>query len=288
MANDRAGDGFYGLSEEELTNAMGTRARSAAVMPAAGKQIRRSARSMNRADTGLDAGKLTGAEFARARAAGLVEPVSGSTAWRLSDKGREALRRLTTGGRRAIEPPRNGRPGLNPDESPLAWLKRRRIRDGAAMITDQQFAAGERLRADFTFAQLPPRVTASWDPALGAVSGGHRGMPGSGAEMTDNVLAASERVNRALKAVGPEFSGILVDVCCHLKGLEELERSAGWPQRSAKVVLQLALNSLARHYGIPGDDELAHASSTKPRHWGTDDFRPTIDGATKPDQPAAD
>jgi hypothetical protein len=102
------------------------------------------------------------------------------------------------------------------------------------------------------------------------------------------VLAASERVNRALKAVGPEFWGILVDVCCHLKGLEELERSAGWPQRSAKVVLQLALNSLARHYGILGDDEPAHASGIQPRHWGTDDFRPTIDGATKPDQLAAD
>jgi hypothetical protein len=82
-------------------NAMGTWARSAAVMPAAGKPIRRLARSMNRADAGLDAGKLAGVEFARARAAGLVEPVSGSTAWRLPDKGREALARLSTGGRRS-------------------------------------------------------------------------------------------------------------------------------------------------------------------------------------------
>jgi hypothetical protein len=179
VANDRAGDGLYGLSEEELMNAMGTWARSAAVMPAAGKPIRRLARSMNRADAGLDAGKLAGVEFARARAAGLVEPVSGSTAWRLPDKGREALARLSTGGRRAIEPPRNGRPGRNPDESPLAWLKRRRTRDGAAMITDQQFAAGERLRADFTFAQLPPRVTASWDAALGAVLAAAAGCRGA-------------------------------------------------------------------------------------------------------------
>lgn len=186
------------------------------------------------------AGALARAELDRARAAGLVERDPDTAAWRLSAKGRAAARRLKRGGGRAIEPPASGRPGVNPDESPLAWLRRRRARDGSAMITEQQFTAGERLRADFTFAQMSPRVTASWDAALGAASGARRGVPGTGVDMTDNVLAASERVNRALKAVGPEFSGVLLDVCCHLKGLEELERSSGWPQRSAKVVLQLA------------------------------------------------
>ena len=51
---------------------------------------------------------------------------------------------------------------VNPAESPLAWLRRRKDRDGEAMISQAQFDAGERLRADFWFAQMTPRVTMNW------------------------------------------------------------------------------------------------------------------------------
>lgn len=135
---------------------------------------------------------------------------------------------------------------VDDSESPLAWLARRRGRDGQALIAPHQLQAGERLRADFTRAQMMPRTTADWSSPI---SSDRRSAPGGAAAMTDGTLAARQRVNAALEAVGPEFSGLLIDLCCFLKGLEDLERARGWPARSAKVVLQLALDRLARHYG---------------------------------------
>lgn len=143
---------------------------------------------------------------------------------------------------------------IDDSESPLAWLARRKGRDGRALISAEQFVAGERLRADFTRGNLTPRVTSNWGAPTGRAGGGGAG------EMTDVVVAARQRVQLALDACGPEFSGILLDVCCFLRGLEDVERERGWPSRSAKVVLQLALDRLARHYGLA-----AHGGSAKLR-----------------------
>jgi hypothetical protein len=134
---------------------------------------------------------------------------------------------------------------VNDSESPLAWLARRKGRDGRAMIDPAQFFAGERLRADFTRAHLTPRITSSWSGI-----GRTRGVNGGAGDMTDVVIASRQRVRQALDACGPEFAGLLLDVCCFLRGLEDVERERGWPARSAKVVLQLALDRLARHYGL--------------------------------------
>jgi hypothetical protein len=131
-------------------------------------------------------------------------------------------------------------------ESPLAWLARRRGRDGRALIAPHQLQAGERLRADFTRAQLMPRTTSNWtNPVARRGSGG-----GGAGSFTEVMIAARQRVRLALDAAGPEFAGLLLDVCCFLKGLEDIERDRVWPARSAKIVLQLALDRLARHYGF--------------------------------------
>jgi hypothetical protein len=168
------------------------------------------------------------------------------------------------------------RPEVNLAESPIGWLARRRDKDGQPLISEEEFNAGERLRADFWFAQMTPRVTANWDATASSGSQG-RGAPGAGRDMADSVIAAAERVRRALGAVGPELAGVLIDVCCHLKGLEEAERRAGWPQRCGKIVLRLALTSLARHYGLlHGESEGARAGGRRVRHWGTEDYRPVI------------
>jgi hypothetical protein len=148
--------------------------------------------------------------------------------------------------RRTVQTP-DGRAEVAVDdgESPLAWLARRKGRDGQPLIGGEQLLAGERLRGDFTRAQMTPRVTSNWDRSA---TRGPQGVPT--ATFADAAVAARERLRRALDAVGPEFSGLLLDVCCFLKGLEDVERERRWPPRSAKVVLQLGLDRLARHYGF--------------------------------------
>jgi len=56
-----------------------------------------------------------------------------------------------------------GRSNVTVDEaeSPLTWLARRRGRSGRALIEAHQLQAGERLRADFTRANLMPRTTSN-------------------------------------------------------------------------------------------------------------------------------
>ena len=133
---------------------------------------------------------------------------------------------------------------LDEAESPLLWLARRKGRDGRALIDPVQLMAGERLRQDFTRGALTPRVTASWSNPTSERNGAGDG------NITDMVISARQRVRHALEAAGPEFSGLLTDVCCFLKRLEDVERERAWPARSGKVVLQLGLDRLARHYGL--------------------------------------
>jgi hypothetical protein len=132
----------------------------------------------------------------------------------------------------------------NAAESPLAWLRRRRGPDGAPMLEDASFAAGERFRVDLTRALLLPSVTSNWS----AAAGGSARSAGP-AEATDAMIAARQRVAAACRAVGADMSGLLIDICGFLKGLEEVERDRRWPPRSGKVVLLLALARLADHYG---------------------------------------
>jgi hypothetical protein len=196
----------------------------------------------------------------------------------ISDTGRNWLRRLECtndpyAGQHRIEATiaiadesGSTRVRSNDAESPLAMLRTRKDAKGVPLIDDEAFKAGERLRSDFTLGNLMPSIGVNWD------------VTGSGSrangmlEITDAALAARQRVERALEAVGPELSGVLIDVCCFLKGLEMVERERQWPVRSAKLILKTALAVLDRHYHPPA---LARRSA-RIIHWGTEDYRPVL------------
>jgi len=125
-------------------------------------------------------------------------------------------------------------------ESPLTRLKTRGLIDGA------QFDAGEKLRRDFTLAQMMPRLGVDYEAPIVL---GRRGLKRD-EQFSDFVLAAKQRFNAAMQAVGAGLSDLLFDVCCHWRGLEDAERANQWPSRSARVVLGIALDRLADHYGM--------------------------------------
>lgn len=160
-------------------------------------------------------------------------------------------------------------PGLDPDESPLARLATRRGKDGAAFLDMVEAMAGEKLRADFTRAGLTPCITQRWE-ATPRGGGAARGA----ADLSDSAVDAKARVFAALDAVGPELSGVLLDVCCFLKGLELVERERQWPARSAKLLLKAGLGALSRHYGFAA--EAAGTGRSRIRRWGAADYRPTV------------
>ncbi len=228
----------------------------------------------------------------RAVAAGLVSQGAACGTWQITDAGRAHLsahdRDRIRSSRGPVAESRSqpnacdcpggrkpqGALAVNPAESPLAWLARRKDQTGATMISEDQFVAGERLRFEFEQAQLMPRMTVDWQRAA---QGGSRRpyAAGSGLELTERADAARQRVNRALSAVGPELANVLIDVCCYLKGLEQLEKESGWPQRSGKIVLRVALSALARHYGIGAGRDRVSEGPARVRHWGVEGYRPS-------------
>lgn len=157
---------------------------------------------------------------------------------------------------------------INLRESPLAQLYRSRGKAGA-FLTDAEFQAGERLRNDYQRACIMPRLGANWEAS---VAGRGRSQGSAMTELTDAILASRQRVEKAVSGVGPELAGILIDVCCFLKGMETVEAERRWPARSAKLMLKTALGVLSRHY------EPTRRVRVATLHWGAADYRPSIGG----------
>ncbi|GGB25846.1 hypothetical protein GCM10011380_14300 [Sphingomonas metalli] len=126
---------------------------------------------------------------------------------------------------------------VNVAESPLGWLAAR------GLVTPRQLDAGERLRADYERAQISPVTTMRWQPRVDGATGDSTD-PGTAR------IAAKRRFDDAVRAVGPGLSDILWRIVCAGEAVPVAEKALGWPGRSGRLVLTLALDRLADHYSL--------------------------------------
>ncbi|MEO1648049.1 MAG: DUF6456 domain-containing protein [Pseudomonadota bacterium] len=130
---------------------------------------------------------------------------------------------------------------VNIGESPIAWLHAR------GHLEDRLFDAGEALRGDYERAQLAPSVTMRWDPVRVKTQ---RGSGDAGLSPTEKQVAAKRRFEAAMAQAGKGLEDVLWRVVCAGEGLPDAEKSLGWPARSGKLVLRLALDRVADFYRI--------------------------------------
>ena len=145
-------------------------------------------------------------------------------------------------------------------DSPLARLAAADA-SGEAFLKPHQVQAGERLRRLFERARLQPRVTMSYSPAhtAGGKDGGHA------AEIGDMAADARRELAGLYRQLPRDCAGVAWDVCGFGKGLQQVEGERGWPRRSAKLVLRIALDRLAEIHGL--GEAATGAPSRRQRAW---------------------
>lgn len=192
----------------------------------------------------------------------------------LGEKGARFLKELKSDSlRKQSKPqtkPQKAAREINLSESPLASFYRLKSKKGESFLNREEFEAGERLRADFTRANMMPSITSDWDRYQYGIA---NLTVYSELDISESAYEARQRVIKALEEVGPELSGLLIDVCCFLKGIQLVERERKWPVRSGKIMLKTALAILARHYN-PESQPIDHRLNKF--HWGSEDYRPSL------------
>ncbi|WP_417310273.1 DUF6456 domain-containing protein [Devosia sp.] len=145
-------------------------------------------------------------------------------------------------------------------ESPLARLALGSGEGGSPFLAPHQIEAGERFRRLAERAQLRPRTTMSYSPAHTA-----SGRDGRAPEPADMAIDARRALAEIQAALPHDCAGVVMDVCGMEKGLQQIESERGWPRRSAKLVLRIALETLAGQWGLTATAR--GGDSRRPHRW---------------------
>jgi hypothetical protein len=154
---------------------------------------------------------------------------------------------------------------MNHAESPLSRLGI--AAGGEAFLERHHVEAGERVRRLVERAGLQPRLTMTYSVSGNAGNGRH-----SAADISDLAADARRDVASIYRLLPRDCAGVVIDICGLLKGLQQVERERGWPRRSAKLVLRIGLEQLAKYYGL-APFARGRAVATQ-RSWMDEEARP--------------
>ena len=137
--------------------------------------------------------------------------------------------------------------GVDPS-GPVARLARISDAAGMAFFKGREIAAARELWALWARGQQGLMRGSDWAaPPLGSVA---RGPGGAQESATLGAIDARRKVSGALAALPRSMGAAVTAFCLEETGIEALERARRWPPRSGKLVLKLALEMLADHFGL--------------------------------------
>jgi hypothetical protein len=202
--------------------------------------------------------KLAQSDVVALLAEGALAPAGFAGTWRLSPAGRAAharaaapedpwrMQHSSTMLRLLLDPETTIRPA-RPAEiaGPFGALVRLVPAD---FFAAREIAAARRLWDDWAIGQRGLVAGSNWRaPPRGST---RRGPGGAQERAAAAGIDARRRVETALGVLPLSLAGAVQAACFEGAGFEALERQRRWPARSGKLVLKLALELLADHYGL--------------------------------------
>lgn len=130
-------------------------------------------------------------------------------------------------------------------EAPYLVLARRRRADGEPWLPAELVTVAHRFRETWEIARIGGAITRDWERlVVGQVT---TSKP-SGDHAPTRRLEAEQSLAAAIRSLGPDLAETVLLGVCQERGMEEIEQRLDFPARSGKIVLRIALRSLARHY----------------------------------------
>lgn len=130
-------------------------------------------------------------------------------------------------------------------DAPMRRLAALKGPKGEPWLSQAELSAAGKLRADWAAGELGLVRGSDWTAApIGTTRGAVNAQETAMARRCD----ARRRLANVLAKLAKPLRRVVERVCLYEEGLEALERSEGWPARSAKLALKLGLAQLAADF----------------------------------------